>query len=151
MTMAHDDSADRNAIRNLMARYSLSSDCGRIEALAETFAEDGTLCFSGQATTGRAQIIERLNQRGRRNAALTLTRHHLTTSLIEVESERATGKTYFQVLTNIGLDHCGVYVDEFIKLDGTWYFARREARVDWQAPQSLYPPLQARSRMPDSD
>jgi hypothetical protein len=140
-----DDSADRNAIRNLMARYSLSSDCGRFEALAETFAEDGTLCFSGQATTGRAQIVARLNLRGPRNAALTFTRHHLTTSLIEVEGESATGKTYFQVLTNIGLDHCGVYLDAFVKQDGNWYFAKREARVDWQAPASLYPPLQARS------
>jgi len=144
-----DDSADRNAIRNLMARYSLASDCGRFEALADTFAEDGTLCFSGQATTGRAQIVARLNQRGPRNAALTFTRHHLTTSLIEVEGEHATGKTYFQVLTNIGLDHCGVYLDEFIRQDGNWYFARREARADWQAPGSLYPPLQARGRVPD--
>jgi hypothetical protein len=149
--MARDDSADRNEIRNLMARYSLASDCGRHHDLAQTFAEDGTLCFSGQATTGRAEIVTRLTQRGPRNAALTLTRHHLTTSLIEVEGERATGKTYFQVVTNIGLDHCGVYVDEFVKLDGNWYFARREARVDWQTSQSLYPPLQARSRMPDSD
>lgn len=146
-----DDSADRNAIRNLMARYSLASDCGRFEALAETFAEDGTLCFSGQATTGRAAIVARLNQRGPRNPALTFTRHHLTTSLIEVEGERATGKTYFQVLTNIGLDHCGVYLDTFVSQDGNWSFARREARVDWQAPQSLYPPLQARSRVPDGD
>jgi hypothetical protein len=146
-----DDSADRNAIRNLMARYSLASDCGRFEALAEIFAEDGTLCFSGQATTGRSQIVARLNQRGPRNAALTFTRHHLTTSLIEVEGESATAKTYFQVLTNIGLDHCGLYLDEFVKQDGNWHFARREARVDWQAPQSLYPPLQARSRVPDGD
>ncbi len=146
-----DDSADRNAIRNLMARYSVASDCGRSEALADTFAEDGTLCFSGHATTGRSQIVARLNQRGPRNAALTLTRHHLTTSLIEVEGERATGKTYFQVLTNIGLDHTGVYIDEFLRQNGNWYFARREARVDWQAPASLYPPLQARSRVPDGD
>jgi hypothetical protein len=146
-----DDSADRNAIRNLMARYSLSSDCSRYEALAETFAEDGTLCFSGQATTGRAQIVARLNQPGRRNAALTLARHHLTTSFIEIEGERANGKTYFQVLTNIGLDHSGVYVDEFVKQGGNWYFARREARVDWQAPASLYPPLQARSRTLEGD
>ena len=146
-----DDSADRNAIRNLMARYSLASDCSRYEALADTFAEDGTLAFSGHDSTGRQAIVARLNQRGPRNAALTLTRHHLTTSLIEVEGERATGKTYFQVLTNIGLDHTGVYVDAFVKRDGEWYFARREARVDWQAPGSLYPPLQARSRMPDGD
>jgi SnoaL-like domain len=146
-----DDSADRNAIRNLMARYSLASDCGRFEALADTFAEDGTLCFSGQATTGRAAIVARLNQRGPRNAALTFTRHHLTTSMIEVDGEHATGKTYFQVLTNIGLDHCGVYLDQFIRRDGNWYFARREARADWQAPGSLYTPLQARGRVPDGD
>src|ERR1700761_4954679 len=112
-----DDSADRNAIRNLMERYNLASDCSRYEALADTFAEDGTLPFSGHDSTGRQAIVAPLKQGGPRNAALTLTRHHLTTSLIEVEGERATGKTYFQVLTNIGLDHTGVYVDAFVKQD----------------------------------
>ena len=148
--MTRDEATEREAIRTVMARYNIHGDRGRVDALAETFTEDGTIAFSGQATTGRAAIAERLRRRGPRNPALTVSRHHLTTSLIEIDGDQATGRTYFQVLTDIGLDHSGVYVDTLVKQKGAWFLARREVRIDWQSPQTLYPPLHVRGVPPEA-
>jgi len=142
--MTEGERCDREAIRDLMARYTINGDRGRIEALAETFAEHGTLAFSGAVSTGRATIAARLGAARERNPALTVSRHHLATSLVHFDGERATARTYFQVLTNIGVDHHGHYADELAKIDGAWLFVNRDVRIDWQSPLSLYPPLRVR-------
>jgi hypothetical protein len=139
---------DDAAIRHLMARYTMNGDRGKLEALAETFAEDGTLAFSGAASTGRAAIVARLAAPAARNPALTLSRHHLTSCLIDIDGERATGRTYFQVLTDIGLDHHGVYIDAMEKIAGAWLFRHRDVRIDWQSPRSLYASLHVRGIAP---
>lgn len=147
--MTQDEATDREAIRVLMARYNINGDQGRIEALAATFADDGVLTFSGQVAEGKAEIVQRLSPGGTRNPALTVSRHHLTTALIEIDGETARGRSYFQVMTDIGPDHHGVYVDRFVKRGGKWRIARREVRIDWQSPHSLYDPFHVRGRAPE--
>lgn len=139
---------DREAIRHLMATYNANGDRGRVEALAAVFAEDGVIEFSGEVTRGRAAIIERLSGGGTRNPKLTVTRHHITTSLIELDGNAATARTYFQVLTDIGLDHHGHYLDRLAKHDGAWLIAHRNVRIDFQSADSLYAPFHVRGRRP---
>ena len=146
--MTDGEAHDRIAIAALLARYNAEGDRGRIEALALTFAPDGCLRFSGQESRGRAAIIARLAAPSGRNPALSVTRHHLATSAITLLGDRAEGRTYFQVLTDIGLDHHGVYVDALVRLESGWAFALREVRIDWQAPHSLYPRLHVRGLAP---
>lgn len=139
---------DREAIRHLMAVYNINGDRGRIAALGEVFAEDGVIEFSGEATQGRAAIVARLSTGGVRNPALDLSRHHLTTSLIELDGDTATARSYFQVLTNQGLDHHGHYADRLVRTPQGWRVAHRSVRIDYQSPQSLYAPLHVRGRAP---
>jgi hypothetical protein len=89
---------------------------------------------------GRAAIVEGLATR-RTGAtegpdrAPEFVRHNLTTSLITFEDENtAHGRTYFFVVSNIGPDHMGVYVDRFEKYEGRWLIAERNVRIDWVAP-----------------
>ncbi|MDR3389631.1 MAG: nuclear transport factor 2 family protein [Rudaea sp.] len=138
---------DREAIRHLMALYNINGDRGRIDALGATFAEDGEIEFSGETSTGRAAIIARLS-RGTPNPALELSRHHLTTSLIEIDGETATARSYFQVLTNRGLDHHGHYADSLVRTPDGWRIAHRSVRIDYQSADSLYAPLHVRGRAP---
>lgn len=141
------DLADREAIRILMARYNIEGDRGNIEGLASVFADDGTLEFGGEASTGPAAIVDRLGRgSGSRNPALTVVRHHLTTSLVQVDGDEATGRTYFVVLTDIGPDHHGVYVDRYRRTSEGWRIAHRQVRIDWRSPQSLFPPMVVRGR-----
>jgi hypothetical protein len=143
-----DPSEDREAIRHLMAVYNGNGDRGRVEALGAVFAADGVIEFSGESTRGRAAIVARLSKAGTRNPALTVSRHHITTSLIELDGETANARTYFQVLTDIGLDHHGHYIDRLVKQGGAWFIAHRNVRIDYQAPNSLYGPLHVRGRAP---
>jgi hypothetical protein len=136
--MTPDEACDREAIRDLMARYNINGDRARIEAFAATFAPEGTLEFSGEATRGRAAIFARLSGGSApRDPRHTFSRHHLTTSLVELDGDRATARTYFHVLTDIGLDHHGHYADRLCRIDGEWFFEHRSVRIDWQSPLSL--------------
>lgn len=139
---------DREAIRHLMAVYNINGDRGRVAALGEAFAEDGVIEFSGETTQGRAAIVARLSQGATRNPALELSRHHLTSSLIELEGDTATARSYFQVLTNQGLDHHGHYADRLVRTAEGWRIAHRSVRIDYQSPDTLYAPLHVRGRVP---
>lgn len=143
---------DREAIRHLMAVYNINGDRNRVDALAEVFAEDGVIEFSGEVTKGRAAINARLSGVGSatRNPALELSRHHITTSLIELDGDTAQARTYFQVLSNEGLDHHGHYVDRLVRTAEGWRIAHRNVRIDFQKADSLYAPLHVRGRVPTS-
>lgn len=141
--MNENEVSDRVAIQLLLARYNIEGDRGRIEALAVLFAPDGTLRFNGHHCTGPQEIMAQLTG-AVRNPALTLTRHHLASSLIELDGDTARGRTYFQVLTDIGLDHHGVYVDLLERHEGGWRFKDRHVRIDGQARNSLFRGLHVR-------
>lgn len=130
------------AIRRTMARYTINGDRNRVADLAETFATGGILEFSGELLQGRQAILARLTggRRGR-PPGHSFSRHYLGTSLIEVDGESAVARTYFQVLTDIGIDHHGRYEDRLTRIAGTWLFAHRQVRIDWQSAQSFYPPM----------
>ncbi|AXE66253.1 hypothetical protein BBF93_04955 [Hyphomonas sp. CACIAM 19H1] len=136
--------SERMAIADLIASYTINGDRGKLDGLAACFAPDGVLEFPGASAKGPAEIFRTLSS-GPRNPSLTLVRHHLTSSLIEFETdETATGRTYFQVCSDAGLDHIGVYADRFVRLDDGWRIARRHVRIDWQSPGSLFRRFEAR-------
>ncbi|WP_088185610.1 nuclear transport factor 2 family protein [Sphingobium sp. Z007] len=138
--MTMEEMLDREAIRLLMATYTINGDRGRIATLADVFAEDGILEFSGEQSQGRQTILRRLDTPGQpRDPRHSFTRHNLTSSLVELDGEGATGRTYFQVMTDIGLDHHGHYADRFVRTSAGWKIAHRQVRIDWQSPDSLYP------------
>ena len=141
--------SDREAIRALMARYNINGDRGQTDALSETFAEDGTLEFSGAGSTGRQAIAGRLLPEAGITLPYRFVRHHLTTSLVELDADEAHARSYFLVYTDMGLDHHGVYIDWIVRIDGDWLFRHRKVRIDWQAPDSLFPPLHVRGNVAD--
>ncbi len=137
-------SQDLASIQQLMARYTICGDRRDIPGLAATFAQDGTLEIAGELACGRDAIVARLQRPGRHNPDLRLCRHHLTTSLIEIDGDRGSARSYFHVLTNIGLDHHGHYVDRIVREDDGWRFEHRSVRIDWQSSDSLFPPFPPR-------
>ncbi len=128
----------REEIRVLLASYSMAGDRARLNELANLFTPNGVL-NGWKRLEGREVIIEGLA--GRRTDATegpdrapSLVRHNLTSSLVTFDSETvARGRTYFFVVTNIGPDHMGVYVDRFQKHEGNWLIAERRVQIDWVA------------------
>ena len=138
-----DLAGDRDAIRDLLARYTYNGDRGRVAELAACFASDGVLEFPGNRVQGPAAIEQALRG-GEREARLTFVRHHITNPLIEVDGDAAAVRSYFAVTSNNGPDHSGTYDDELIRTARGWRFARRRVRVDWQATASLFRPMVTR-------
>ena len=66
-------------------------------------------------------------------------RHNLTTCKIDLTGpDTAKVRTYWMVITDIGPDHSGVYVDDFRNEDGQWLIAHRQVRSDWFSPDSHF-------------
>lgn len=130
---------DRDAIRDLLARYTYNGDRARVAELTACFADDGVLEYPGHRVQGRAAIAEALGGGGgTRNLALTFVRHHITNPLIDISADAATARSYFAVHSDIGPDHSGTYGDRLVRTDAGWRFAHRLVRVDWQSPTSLF-------------
>lgn len=127
----------RDAIRDLLARYTYNGDRGRVAELAACFAADGMLEFPGASPVGPGAIEAALSS-GTRSSKLTFVRHHITNPLIDIDDGAATARSYFAVHSNIGLDHSGTYDDRLIHNTDGWRFAHRRVRIDWQADASLF-------------
>jgi hypothetical protein len=127
----------RDAIRDLLARYTYNGDRGRVAELAACFAQDGLLEYPGASPVGPAAIAAALSS-GTRNLALSFVRHHITNPLIDIHGESATARSYFAVHSDIGPDHSGTYDDQLVRTADGWRFAHRRVRIDWQAAHSLF-------------
>ena len=138
-----DLATDRDAIRDLLARYTYCGDRGRVDQLAVCFAEDGRLEYPGGGGTGPVGVLAALTG-GTRNPAIRFVRHHITNPLIDVAGDVATARSYFSVVSSNGPDHSGTYDDKLVRGLPGWQFVYRRVRVDWQAATSLYPPMVTR-------
>lgn len=135
---------ERDAIRDLLARYTYNGDRGRVAELAACFAADGVLEYPGAKAQGPEAIGATLSGGGTRNPALRFVRHHITNPLIEVTGVAATARSYFAVHSAIGPDHSGTYDDRLVRTGDGWRFAHRRVRVDWQSAESLFRPMVTR-------
>jgi SnoaL-like domain len=136
--------AAREEIRDLVARYNANGDTARFAQVIELFALDATMDTGDRVYTGHDEIIEIFT--GARDGAEyhgnpIYVRHFTGTHQIDVASEStASGRCYYQVLTAVGLDHWGRYLDEYKVVDGRWRFARRRVTIDGRNPDSLFIP-----------
>lgn len=128
---------DMQALQALVVRYNINGDRGRVDVLGSCFAEDGVLEFNGKRGVGPAGVASALSG-GMAQPGKRFIRHNLTTReiLIADDGMTATGRLYFFVMTNHGIDHAGVYVDRYRKDNGQWKIAHREVRIDWQVEHS---------------
>ena len=138
-----DELVAREAIRLTLSSYVICGDGGDKDGFLRCFTEDGILEMDALLCEGRAALRKWLDSSRPYGDNVVrprakIVRHHLTTSRIRFESaELAEGRTYFQTLTDIGLDHFGYYVDQFRNVDGEWLIAHRRVRLQWRAPDSF--------------
>ncbi|NQX89871.1 MAG: nuclear transport factor 2 family protein [Halioglobus sp.] len=129
----------RESIRDLVARYNSYGDSGRIDSMIALFMADAILevpgyepivgahairAFFCAVATGEGSCFE-----------LKMLHHHTATHQIDVfDKQRASGRCYFAVYTQSGLDHWGRYVDAYRRIDQRWMFQSRKVTVDGMAP-----------------
>lgn len=142
----------REQIRDLVARYNANGDSGRLDEVMALFANDATLEVDSDCYRGPSEIREMFE----RAAAQTRSepggyiRHFTSTHQIDlVDEQTARGRSYFQVLTRLGLDHWGRYLDEYSQSGGSWRFQARSVRIDGSIAGGWSDRAQARLKPPD--
>lgn len=136
--MLTEELAAREAIRDIVARYNMNGDGGRIAELVALFADDGEFEVDGTLYRGRDALREFFSGIVAGDAdvpQIRSLRHHLATQQIDiVATGRATGRVYFAAYTDRGLDHWGLYRDDYRLTDEGWRFARRRVSIDGVTP-----------------
>ena len=133
----------REAIRDLVIRYNSYGDSGLFDRMIGLFAPDATVEINGVSYHGLdelrrvfSSVSEQTSSPRDRPAYL---RHCTTTHQIDlVDETSATGRCYFFVLTAVGLDHWGRYLDEYRVIDGEWRLAQRRVLTDALGPDSIF-------------
>ena len=132
----------REAIRDLVIRYNSYGDSGLIDRMLGLFAQDATLEVRGHAYQGLDELRQVFSSVPQHTASTggrpAFLRHCTATHQIDlVDESTATGRCYFFVLTAVGLDHWGRYLDEYRIAGGEWRFARRRVLTDALSPKSI--------------
>ena len=123
---------EKDAIREMFAKYCFYTDSGQFEKYANLFTED---CdwdggpFGRQQ--GRANLLAMLKSGG---DASTKMRHHNTNIVIEVQGDEARASSYVTVY-GVGeatpvIFFVGCYVDHLVRQNGQWLFKQRKIRAD---------------------
>jgi hypothetical protein len=131
----------RECIRHTVARYNHAGDSGRFDDMVACFTDDGVLAISeGGEHQGHEALRGFFSGVGSSaRPGFTHLRHCVTNLLIDVESPNAaTAKSYFQVITDIGLDHWGRYRDRLVPSGDGWRFVHRSVRTDGYSTNSFF-------------
>ena len=133
----------REAIRYTISRYNSAVDRGTYEELADVFAPDGVMMFGDKIRLeGLESIIATMSAGAKgRNAddPSKFQRHLLGNPIINViDDKTARAVTYLVVISELGLDHSGVYVDRFVKAGDRWLISERVGHLEWGHPASRF-------------
>jgi 3-phenylpropionate/cinnamic acid dioxygenase small subunit len=125
--------SDRDAIRELLARYCHLLDARRIDAWSELFTADCVLDLAGMRRfEGREGVLEFA-------AGLPApegpspSRHCIVNEIVEVDGDHATAECYLILLTlqpQLALGATGRYVDRLRRENGQWRFEERVIHLE---------------------
>jgi len=143
--MEHWELVARESIRDLVARYNANGDTGRFEQLRDLFAPDAVMDtgMNGEKK-GHEEILSiftgAMDRATANNGNVpTYLRHCTATHQIDIVDENhAKGRCYYFVITAVGLDHWGRYIDEYKVVDGEWKFAHRRVTIDGNSPAATF-------------
>ncbi len=124
--------ADELAIRNLLARVAQLADEGDLDDYLQLFTEDASWGGTGFPTRrGRAALREGAEERRASGLAGpgSLTRHAVSTSVVEVAGDRARARSLFHFYGATDgvpeLRMIGVWEDELVRDGSAWKIAAR--------------------------
>lgn len=125
---------EKDAIRELLARYCFTVDSGNFDEWANLFTEDGVCdlgpmgCFSGRENLRRfAAIIPLVDGK-------PTMRHCVMNSIIDVHGTEATAQSYVVVVNghpSLAVMVAGRYEDQLVKDGDDWRFKVRRAQIDF--------------------
>lgn len=132
----------RDEIRQLVSKYPLALDMRDMDALAGLFLPDVKV---GRDLSGRKALRAFFDDTMRKQ--FDGTSHHVGTTVIEfVDADNAVGVVYSKNEHETGAEWVimqMMYYDRYARVDGRWYFARRQP-LYWYATDLNRPPVGSR-------
>lgn len=132
---------DKDAIREVMARYCHALDKCRFGEVAALFAPEGEWATDYGAARGRAEIEALLRSVVPVKGEGPQRKHYITNIIIELDGNTARAVSDYLVVreSEHGLMPVmgGTYKDRFVRLDGAWYFLRKELVHDIAGDMAL--------------
>jgi ketosteroid isomerase-like protein len=116
---------DREAIRELAARYCHCAQRGDAEAIVALFTEDGAIDMGETAIRGREQLLRSYRDAFGDMRPIPFIHNHV----VELAGERARGTCSVEIrLVQNGEAYtaAGHYDDTYRRVDGAWKFERRQ-------------------------
>ena len=120
---------EKDAIREVMARYCFALDGGKFDEMAALFTEDGTWqTFFGKAT-GRKAIADFAAGLRAHRTENPRAIHHVTNIVITLNGDSAKVRSNWTTVQNSPegpkIGSGGAYDDEMVKIGGEWFFKYR--------------------------
>ena len=133
----------RASISDLVVRYNSYGDSGLFDRMLGIFAADAVLEIGDERYQGLPALRQAFGrvpaQTSKAGGRPQYLRHCTATHQIDrLDETTATGRCYFFVLTTVGLDHWGRYLDEYGVIDDEWRFTRRRVLTDDLDPHSIF-------------
>jgi uncharacterized protein (TIGR02246 family) len=121
---------EKDAIRELLARYCFHLDDGKFAEMAALFTEDGTWHTAFGKATGRAAIAEfAAGLRAHRSGVQPRAIHHVTNVVITLDGDSAKVRSNWTTVQNSPdgpkIGSGGAYDDDLAKANGRWFFRYR--------------------------
>ncbi len=139
----------REQVRQAIAAYNFAGDRGRLDGLADCFTPNGVLVLhNGERFDGREAIAEGLGTRlarapGDDRPLPDHVHHHVSSTHFQsVGESEVTCRSYYLVMTQVGVDHWGRYHDTLVPDadadEDRWVFVERRVTADGFHEQSLF-------------
>ncbi|WP_114424357.1 nuclear transport factor 2 family protein [Nocardioides houyundeii] len=144
MTSAGDPGAlagllDREAVRDLIARYAFAVDDHDLDALAQMFHPDAVFDRDGHLATGWPEIAETLGASMRGFQRMIHTPHALVVELTGADTATGASSGHGELITRRGVVLAAYrYRDEFVRHEGRWVFAHRAVRFLYATSADAY-------------
>ena len=130
---------DVDAIKDLVGIYPVLVDTHDIDRLVDTFAIDGEFSRAGSSHRGHADLRTFYTHIMKLYTMMVHTQHQHIVQVAE-DGQSAVGLTmgHSENLTATGVQINGAYRydDQYIKVDNTWRFARRQLRYQYMSPNA---------------
>ncbi len=124
---------EKDAIRELMARYCFHFDNGEFDAWLDLFTPDGAFDLGAMGRfTGRENLQKFLQMIPLTNG-LPMIKHCVMNSIVSVDAHLATAQSYVIVVhggEQVGVSIAGRYEDQLAKTGDRWRFKERKVHFD---------------------
>jgi hypothetical protein len=152
--MSLEQAIAREGIRDTLARYNIAGDGRDLAAFVATFTDDAVYESAMFRCEGRADIETYLQgawSAKPKGPTARFRRHNLTTCQIDlIGPTTAKSLTYYFVVSDLGPEHSGYYVDQWREGHGRWLMSHREVWMDWCHPQSLFVPAKSKRMLAET-